>query len=406
MRAPAVVGGVLALAGVAVVSGASLGDGVPVASIAALVGAAVCMAEATVVARRFPAIHPLAANAVGMTVGAAVLIAGAAVAGEALSLPHRRETWLALAYLVPAGSVAVFSLFLFVVHRWGASRAAFADVLVPVTTAVLAAAILHEPLGRELVVGGAVILAGVYAGALRPAPVLSTRTHAGAWVRVLRTRPRCTPPRSPGRGRPSRAGGAIGYFGDAFRDHADAPDAFEASQVVVRVASGQDVDAVTADLAERFPESIAPETLPSPPGSVGNLARLRTLPKWLAAFVAALGLTSLLHALATTMRRRRKELATLRGLGFTGRQVRGSVVWQAVSLAAAGVVLGIPLGLVVGKFAWWAVADPVGVVTAVHQPWAGVLAVGAGCLAVAALLATAFGAAVTRRTPAAALRVE
>ena len=176
LRAPAVVGGLLALAGVAIVSSASLGAGVPVASIAARVGSVVAMAEATVVARRFPASHPLAVNAVGMTVGAGLLVAAAAVAGEPMVLPSDRATWLALLYLVPAGSIAVFSLFLFVVHRWGATRAAFADVLIPVTTAVLAAVVLDEPVGWELVAGGAVILAGVWAGALRPAPQTPVRT--------------------------------------------------------------------------------------------------------------------------------------------------------------------------------------------------------------------------------------
>ena len=190
LRAPAVLGGVLAMTGVAIVSGASLDAGVPVASIAALVGGVVCMAEATVVARRFPASHPLAVNAVGMTVGAAVLVAAAAVAGESMVLPHRGATWLSLLYLVPAGSIAVFSLFLFVVHRWGASRAAFADVLIPVTTAVLAAVVLDEPVGWELAVGGAVILAGVWAGALRPAPQTPVRSRTTGRTLMLSGRAR------------------------------------------------------------------------------------------------------------------------------------------------------------------------------------------------------------------------
>ena len=199
---------------------------------------------------------------------------------------------------------------------------------------------------------------------------------------------------------------AVGFYGGAFERSATIPDFFEASQVVVRFPPGADSQALIASLSEEYPESIAPETIPSPPGSVGNLAGLRTLPKWLAAFVAALGLASLLHTLVTTLRRRRRSLATLRGMGFTKGQTIGSVVWQAVSIGAAGLVAGIPLGLIAGRAAWWAVTDPIGVATTATRPWLGVVAVGAGALAGAVLLAAPLAAASTRRSPAAGLRAE
>ena len=199
---------------------------------------------------------------------------------------------------------------------------------------------------------------------------------------------------------------AVGLYGAAFARSAIVPDLFEASQVVVRFPPGTDSQALIASLSEEYPDSIAPETIPSPPGSVGNLAGLRTLPKWLAGFVAVLGLASLLHTLVTTLRRRRRSLATLRGMGFTKRQTVGSVVWQAVSLGVAGVVVGIPLGLIAGRAAWWAVTDPIGVVTTATRPWLGMVVVGAGVLAGAVLLATPLAVASFRRTPAAALRSE
>ena len=99
------------------------------------------------------------------------------------------------------------------------------------------------------------------------------------------------------------------------------------------------------------------ESVPAPPGSVANLLGLRGLPWWLAAFAVALGLGSLAHVLATTLGRRRHELATLRSLGLTPRQMVGCIVWQAVTIAAAGLVIGVSLGLIAGRAAWWAVAD-------------------------------------------------
>ena len=199
---------------------------------------------------------------------------------------------------------------------------------------------------------------------------------------------------------------AVGYFGDGFGDHATVPNLFEASQVVALVAPGQDLEALVASLAEEYPESISPDRLPSPPGSVGNLAVLRTLPKVLAAFVAALGVASLLHTLVTTLRRRRRGLATLRGLGFTRRQTVGCIVWQALTIGLTGLVVGIPFGLVAGRVAWWAVADPIGVVTSISRPWMGVVAVTGGALGAAVLLASSLAAATGRLSPAAALRSE
>jgi hypothetical protein len=199
---------------------------------------------------------------------------------------------------------------------------------------------------------------------------------------------------------------AVGYFGAAFAARATVPDLFEASQVVIRFAPGQDAEAVSTSLNEQFPDSISPESEPSAPGSVGNLSGVRTLPKWLAAFVVVLGLASLAHILVTTLRRRRQELATLRSMGFTPRQTVGCIVWQAITIGAVGLIIGVPLGLVAGRAAWTLVADPIGVITSIRRPWFGVVVVCLGAIAAAALLATLVGLATIRRAPARALHVD
>ena len=48
----------------------------------AAVASAVCIAQAAVLVRRFPPIHPVTMNAVGMTTGAVLLLAGSMVARE------------------------------------------------------------------------------------------------------------------------------------------------------------------------------------------------------------------------------------------------------------------------------------------------------------------------------------
>ena len=170
LRVGAVVGTVLALAGVALMSRAPLRESVPILSLIALLGAALCFGQAAVLVRRFPRVHPVTINAVGMSAGGALLVSGSLMAGEMITLPERTATWVALAYLIPVGSVLVFVLYLVVLRYWPASRAAYGFVLIPLVTVVLSAWLDEEPIGPGLLLGGLLVLAGVYVGALRPAP--------------------------------------------------------------------------------------------------------------------------------------------------------------------------------------------------------------------------------------------
>ena len=147
LRLAAVIGTLLALAGVAVITQGPMGASVPLGSLLAAVASAVCIAQAAVLVRRFPAVHPVTMNAVGMTTGAVLLVAGSVLAGEPRLLPQRATTWAAVAYLVVVGSVVVFVLYLVVLRYWAASRAAYAFVLMPFVTVVLSAWLDNEPLG-------------------------------------------------------------------------------------------------------------------------------------------------------------------------------------------------------------------------------------------------------------------
>jgi len=169
LRLAALVGGVLALAGIAVMSQATLDEDVPALSLAAVLAAAFCFAEAAILVRRFPPVNPVVMNAVGMATGALLLLGGALLAGEAFELPRRGETWFAIGYLVPVGSVLVFVLYLVVLRYWEASRAAYEFVLIPVFTLALSIWLDDEPLTLGLLLGGPLVVLGVYIGALRRA---------------------------------------------------------------------------------------------------------------------------------------------------------------------------------------------------------------------------------------------
>ncbi|HWG55841.1 MAG TPA: EamA family transporter [Gaiellaceae bacterium] len=165
------IGAVVALVGSVVMFFQPEGSSFGVLSLALLLVAALGACEATIVSKRAGLLHPLAMNAVAMPIGAVALLVGAAVAGETFAFPRQGETQLALAYLVFA-TVALFVFVLVVVQRWSASRTAYVFVLMPVVAIAAGALLAGEEITATTLVGGAIVCAGVYVGALsrrRPA---------------------------------------------------------------------------------------------------------------------------------------------------------------------------------------------------------------------------------------------
>jgi drug/metabolite transporter (DMT)-like permease len=166
-RADGLVGAVLAVAGTAVIFSAGVETGVPATSMLAILAGAACLAEALVVVKAFPAVHPVAMNAVSMAVGASILLVLSAVFGEALARPESTTTLASQAYLVLAGSVLVFWLYIVVVQRWTASAASYQLVLIPLVTVVVSAWLQDDPITPAFAAGSVLVLLGVYVGALR-----------------------------------------------------------------------------------------------------------------------------------------------------------------------------------------------------------------------------------------------
>lgn len=164
-----IAGSSLAVVGIAVVFGEQINAAVPLLPLLAIVAAAACAAEATVLVKAFPPVHLVTLNAVAMAVGTVFLAMLAVVAGEQVVMPARLDTWLAFLYLVLIGSVVVFVLFLFVLQRWTASATSFSFVLLPIVTVALGLWLAHETISWTFLFGGAFVLLGVYVGALVPA---------------------------------------------------------------------------------------------------------------------------------------------------------------------------------------------------------------------------------------------
>jgi drug/metabolite transporter (DMT)-like permease len=184
-RISAVVGAAIAFAGVLVMSQVALDGNVSLTTILVAMGAAFCLAEGAVLVRVFPPEHTVSLNAVGMTVGAAILATFSWLAGDDWVVPRLSATWLAMAYMVVLGSGILFLLWVYVLKHWQASRAAYHFVLLPPLTLVFSYFITGEQVGVELVFGGLLILVGVYIGALRQrGPIDTEEIPAGAPVSV------------------------------------------------------------------------------------------------------------------------------------------------------------------------------------------------------------------------------
>src|SRR5207237_7302721 len=118
--------------------------------------------------------------------------------------------------------------------------------------------------------------------------------------------------------------------------------------MLVKSRAGVTRTALVKELSHRF-DGIEIDTEGSLPQDVSLLQNVRSLPRALAAFLAVLGVAALGHALVTTVRRRRHDLAVLRAIGFRPRQSAACIFWQAVTVASVGLALGLPLGVVVGR---------------------------------------------------------
>ena len=167
LRLAGVGGAAVALVGTGIVFGDQL-RAVPVASVLAMLAGSLCVAASTVAAKRFPRVHPVPMNAVAMVPGVLLLLALSLLAGEARVLPSRPEVVAAFAYLVLIGSTVLFIGFLYILQRWTASATSYATLLFPVVTVAIGAALAGEVVSLQFIGGTALILAGIYLGALAP----------------------------------------------------------------------------------------------------------------------------------------------------------------------------------------------------------------------------------------------
>jgi ABC-type lipoprotein release transport system permease subunit len=173
---------------------------------------------------------------------------------------------------------------------------------------------------------------------------------------------------------------------------------------LLRYRSGTDASSETAHL--RAALDPLPTRASGEPREVQALSDVSGLPALLGGVLALLAAATLAHTLISSVRRRRRDLAMLRTMGFVRRQVWLSVFWQTATLVSIALVIGIPLGALLGRFAWNVFAEDLGAIAEAQITWRPFLVIVPAAFVLAGLVATVPAWLAGRARPSAALRSE
>jgi hypothetical protein len=172
---------------------------------------------------------------------------------------------------------------------------------------------------------------------------------------------------------------------------------------LVRAAPGPAGQRALNGLIAAYPADV---NYPPTPTALLDFGQGINFPLVFGVVVAAFGVATLTHLLVVGVTRRRRETGLLKTLGFVRRQVALSVSWQTTTVAAMGLVVGVPLGLAVGRLAWRAFATYLGVQVVPVVDTGVIVALCLATLVVANLLAVVPALMAARTRPMTLLRVE
>ncbi|HYL51275.1 MAG TPA: FtsX-like permease family protein [Acidimicrobiia bacterium] len=182
--------------------------------------------------------------------------------------------------------------------------------------------------------------------------------------------------------------------------------------VVARVAPRDRMNVVRSVRALLIRQGNDPEMAadgvsgPTRPPEIDRIRHVAWFLPALAVLMCLLALIAVAHALIVTARRRRRELAVLKAIGFTPGQVRTTLAWEGPTLAIVAVVFGIPVGVIVGRLAWSLAAHNLGVATTAAFPAWALPAVAAATLLLVNAVASLPARAAARTRTSVALAVE
>lgn len=142
------------------------------------------------------------------------------------------------------------------------------------------------------------------------------------------------------------------------------------------------------------------------PAEIVNYKSMGTMPAVLSGGLAAGAVAGLGLTLVASVRRRRRDFALLKTLGFTRRQLAGAVAWQSTVIALVGLIIGVPLGIAGGRWLWLAFARQLSAVPDPTIPAASIALAALAALVLANVVAAVPGRTAARTPAAMVLRSE
>ncbi len=142
------------------------------------------------------------------------------------------------------------------------------------------------------------------------------------------------------------------------------------------------------------------------PAEIVNYRSIGATPGVLAGALAAGTVVALGFMLVASVRRRRRDFAVLKTIGFTGPQLSLSIASQASFVVVVGLIVGIPAGIVFGRWLWDLFARQLSVVVEPTVPVLAIVLTAVIALVLANLIAAVPGRMAARTSPAVILRSE
>jgi ABC-type lipoprotein release transport system permease subunit len=174
--------------------------------------------------------------------------------------------------------------------------------------------------------------------------------------------------------------------------------------ILIRAGPGADRAALVRRLRADYADDGV--YVPDKPSDLADLERVSSLPFVVAGLLGLMAVATLASTVATSVRRRRRDLAVLKVLGFVRSQVRATVAWQSSTLALVAGLLGVPLGIAAGRALWEVFAERLGVPPRPVTPVVAIAVLIPALLVLANVVAAVPGRVAARMRPAEALRAE
>ena len=142
------------------------------------------------------------------------------------------------------------------------------------------------------------------------------------------------------------------------------------------------------------------------PAEIVNYRSMGSTPALLGAALAAGAVIALGLTLLASVRRRRRDLALLKTLGFSRRQLASAVAWQSTVAVVIGTVVGIPVGIALGRQLWILFARQIHAVPSPSVSTPTIVLVAIGGVVLANIVAAVPGRLAARTPTALVLRAE